>query len=180
MAFLTKRLAVSLFAVTTMFSCSPAIAGEPDTGETFEESVTCLADNMYWEARNQPFRGLLAVGQVTMNRVADPRYPNSVCEVVKQGPTSRWWLEKHNKVVPIRHKCQFSWYCDGKSDNIPRQDADLYSIISALAFKLVTWSFRDTTYGSTHYHADYVLPDWASSKIQTITVGNHIFYRWEK
>ena len=165
---------MGMFAAVVLYSCHPAHA------EAFEDSVECMAQNMYFEARNQPFKGMLAVGQVTMNRVADSRYPNTVCEVVKQGPTSRWWLEKHNKVVPLKHKCQFSWYCDGKSDKISSKDAKLYSIIRALAVKLVSWSWKDITYGSTHYHANYVLPEWASSKVQTITVGDHIFYRWEK
>ena len=50
-----------------------------------------------------------------------------------------------------------------------------------IAFKVYyansRWDFTD---GATHYHADYVKPAWASSKTKTITVGNHIFYRWEK
>ncbi len=148
--------------------------------ETFEESVECLAQNMYWEARNQPFQGLVAVGQVTMNRVEDRRYPSTICEVVKQAQISRWYKETKNMIVPLRNRCQFSWYCDGKSDRVPLQDRDLYVVISSLAFKIATNNFRDITYGATHYHADYVYPDWASSKTRTITVGNHIFYRWEK
>ena len=79
----------------------------------------CLADNMYFEARNQSWRGIVAVGMVTLNRVNDKRFPEILCEVVKQGPISKWWLEQKGKIVPIRHKCQFSWYCDGKSDKIP-------------------------------------------------------------
>lgn len=147
--------------------------------ETLEESIECLAKNMYFEARNQSLRGIIAVGQVTINRLSDIRFPNTICEVVKQGPTSRWWRSK-GKVVPLRHQCQFSWYCDGKSDNIPSQDKDLYSIILALAFKIATSDWKDITGGATHYHADYVYPEWASTKKQTIVVGNHIFYRWEK
>jgi hypothetical protein len=31
---------------------------------------------------------------------------------------------------------------------------------------------------ATHYHANYVVPYWASSLVKTVTVGAHIFYRW--
>ena len=26
-------------------------------------------------------------------------------------------------IIPIRHRCQFSWYCDGKSDDMRDEDA---------------------------------------------------------
>ena len=71
----------------------------------------CLAENIYFEARNQGFAGWVAVAQVTLNRVRDDRFPNTICEVVKQGLT-------YESGFPIRDKCQFSWYCDGKSDTI--------------------------------------------------------------
>jgi N-acetylmuramoyl-L-alanine amidase len=77
----------------------------------FAEALVCLALNVYHEARDQPFIGQVAVAQVVMNRVRDDRYPDNVCDVVKQGPTYAWKQD-----FPVRHRCQFSWYCDGKSD----------------------------------------------------------------
>ena len=44
-----------------------------------------------------------------------------------------------------------------------------------IAFKIVHGQFEDNTYGSTHYHADYVNPKWASEMTHTVTIGNHIF-----
>ena len=38
----------------------------------------------------------------------------------------------------------------------------------------------DITDGATHYHADYVFPEWRKSKTKTVEIGDHIFYRWEK
>ena len=73
----------------------------------------CLAKNIYFEAKNQPLMGQLAVAIVVMNRVADHRFPNTVCEVVQQGPTLAW-----TENFPVKNKCQFSWYCDGKKDVI--------------------------------------------------------------
>lgn len=146
--------------------------------------VRCIAKNMYWEARNQSLEGMIAVGYVTMNRVADQRFPNSACEVVHQAQHSKWWLETHGKWHPLKNRCQFSWYCDGKSDKIPPQDRDLYSQILGIAEKIYygydSFLVYDFTKGATHYHADYVYPDWAESKTQTVTIGKHIFYRWEK
>ena len=83
-------------------------------GVTHEE-VTCLAENMYYEARNQSFAGQLAVSNVVMNRVADDRYPDTICEVVKQGPVRPSW-KGTGEMIPVRNRCQFSWWCDGKSD----------------------------------------------------------------
>ena len=78
-------------------------------------SVKCLTDNMYHEARDQGTAGFLGVSSVVLNRVRDKRFPNTICEVVKQGPTRESW-KKNGKFLPIRNRCQFSWWCDGKSD----------------------------------------------------------------
>jgi spore germination cell wall hydrolase CwlJ-like protein len=138
----------------------------------------CLALNMYFEARNQNIAGLLAVTNVVYNRVKDKRYPNTVCEVVQQGPTRLSW--KNNGIVhPVKNKCQFSWYCDGKS-YIPT-DIKAYNSILLLANNITTKkvAYIDLTDGATHYHADYVLPSWASTKTKTVEINDHIFYRWE-
>ena len=144
-----------------------------------ENQITCLADNIYWEARNQPVKGMIAVGLVTENRVEDDRYPDTYCEVVEQGPVRESW--KQNGVYyPVKHRCQFSLYCDGKSDNIPPVDYEVYDVALAIAFKIYYGPyFDDFTHGATHYHADYVFPEWANSKTKTIKIANHIFYRWE-
>ena len=66
--------------------------------------LTCLAQNIYFESRDQPTVGQMAVASVVLNRVHDSRYPNTICGVVKQGPTYSW-----KKDFPVRHRCQFSW-----------------------------------------------------------------------
>jgi spore germination cell wall hydrolase CwlJ-like protein len=78
--------------------------------------VECLAKNMYYEARNQNLAGMLAVTNVVFNRVNDVRFPNSICKVVQQGPTAKS-IKEPDVEYPLRHKCQFSWYCDGKPDD---------------------------------------------------------------
>ena len=82
-----------------------------------EAIIMCLALNIYFEARNQPIEGQLAVAQVVINRVLDDRYPDHACDVITQGPTYP------DSNLPIRHKCQFSWYCDGRSDRPTDFDA---------------------------------------------------------
>ena len=72
------------------------------------ESIMCLAMAIYFEARREPMVGQVAVAQVVMHRVYDHRFPNKVCDVVKEGYYYSW-----NKNIPIRDKCQFSFWCDG-------------------------------------------------------------------
>ena len=142
------------------------------------EHIQCLAMNMYHEARDQGTAGRLAVSAVVLNRVNDDRFPDSVCEVVLQAQTRPSWRD--GTPIPIRNKCQFSWYCDGKSDEV--KDKKTYQKILDFA-RLIMHNdiqFVDITDGATHYHADYVKPDWAKTKTRTTEIGDHIFYRWEK
>ena len=139
-----------------------------------ETALMCLALNTYHEEKNQSMIGQVATAQVVMNRVADSRYPNTVCEVVKQGPKYK------GSDVPVRHKCQFSWFCDGKSDE-PKKDSKEWRM--AQEYARIVLSGRivlDVTEGATHYHADYVFPAWRKSKTKTVEIADHIFYRWEK
>ena len=143
-----------------------------------ETAFICLALNTYHEAKNQSLVGQIATAQVVMNRVADDRYPNTVCEVVKQGPHRPSW-ENPEKEYPIRHRCQFSWYCDGKSD-VPKNDKAWRKAQDVAFLVLYNKINLDVTEGATHYHATYVRPAWARTKTRTTRIEKHIFYRWEK
>ncbi len=138
----------------------------------FAEALVCLALNIYHEARDQPFVGQVAVAQVVMNRVRDDRYPDDVCDVVYQGPTYSWKPD-----FPVRHRCQFSWYCDGKSDNT--KDTEAWEIAMLIATGVYNGNLGDFVEGATHYHATYVLPEWAETKTKTVQIGDHVFYRWD-
>ena len=146
---------------------------------TPDRSAECLALNMYHEARGQGIAGELAVTAVVLNRVNDKRYPNTVCEVVEQGPTRASWQDPKIR-FPVKNRCQFSWFCDGKSDT-PR-NKKIYNRMYGLAAAILTndLPFIDITGGATHYHADYVSPAWAKTKTRTVEIQDHIFYRWEK
>ena len=143
-----------------------------------ETAFICLALNTYHEAKNQSMIGQIAVAEVVMNRVQDKRFPNSVCEVVKQGPTRPSW-EDPKKEYPIKHRCQFSWYCDGKSD-IPNNEKAWKKAQDYAYLVLYNRIAIDVTEGATHYHATYVKPSWARTKTRTTRIESHIFYRWEK
>tara|TARA_Y100001938_G_scaffold149595_1_gene236956 strand:- start:821 stop:1450 length:630 start_codon:yes stop_codon:yes gene_type:complete len=151
------------------------------------DEARCLAENIYHEARNQGTAGWLAVSAVTLNRVTDDRFPNSICGVVFQAETKESWRTKGKDVpdieriyYPVRHRCQFSWYCDGKPDDITH--ISIYMDIMQFTKILLTSRVMmfDITDGATFYHADYVTPSWAKSKIKTIEIGDHIFYRWKR
>jgi len=142
--------------------------------ETFysERDLECLALNSYYEARNQSLAGQIAVAQVVLNRVNSSKFPDTICEVIYQGPTYTNW--KGNE-MPVRNMCHFSWWCDGKSD-IPVDVRTYHKILDNLT-DLVYSDTIDITDGSTHYHADYVEPDWSSAFEVTVKIDDHIFYK---
>ena len=143
-----------------------------------ETAFICLALNTYHEAKNQSLVGQIATAQVVMNRVEDNRFPNTICEVVKEGPTRPSW-EDPNKEYPIKHRCQFSWYCDGKDDTPKNEKA--WKTAQDVAFLVLYDKIKfDVTEGATHYLATYVRPSWAKTKKRTTRIEKHIFYKWEK
>ena len=135
----------------------------------------CLQKNAYFEARNQSDAGMMAVTHVVLNRVKSDRYPNTVCEVVKQAKLSKWHLSQ-GREVPIRHKCQFSWFCDGLSDYPKEKAAWKHAQRVALeAYAIHNIGF-DITHGSLWYHAKNVDPHWADSFEFITQVDDHLFY----
>jgi len=159
-----------LFAVTA----AQAEAQELFTKEAHPEEY-CLALNIYHEARGSNFADQAAVADVVLNRVDDSRYPNSVCNVVYDGRHKPSW--KTGEPVPIRNQCQFSWYCDGKSDD--PKDTDAWRTAQQTAYMMMAYNdFRGITEGATHYHANYVTPSWARGFQLIGRIGDHIYYRW--
>jgi len=122
--------------------------------------IRCLAMNIYHEARGEPNMGKYAVAQVTINRVASPRYPNDVCRVVHQR---------------AKETAQFSWTLDDVTDIPKESQAWLDSIRVA---KEVYKQEKTAEIGDAlFYHADYVKPRWASKKVKVAKIGRHIFYK---
>lgn len=127
-----------------------------------QNELRCLALNVYFEARSEPESGQRAVAHVVLNRVAHPKYPDSVCKVVQQGGEQ------------VLHRCQFSWWCDGQSDRPVNQGAWIKSL--RIAWKVYFGVLEDTTGGALWYHATYVKPYWSDSLLKRDRIGQHIFY----
>jgi len=124
--------------------------------------LMCLAKAVYFEARGEPETGQLAVAQVVLNRVAHPFYPDTICGVVFQNEDRR-------------NKCQFSFACDGRSDQ-PRHQAAWAQAIQ-LAKKAMYGKRIEGVGEATHYHATYVSPGWVGDMVEQRRIGKHIFYR---
>ena len=127
------------------------------------QALNCLASAVYYEAGNQDENGERAVAQVVLNRVRHPAFPSSVCGVVYEGSTRATG-------------CQFTFTCDGSLARQP--DADGWRRAWKVASDALSGSVYAPVGWATHYHADYVLPTWASSMAKNAIVGAHLFYRW--
>ena len=127
-----------------------------------DKQMSCLAEALYFEARGEPIKGQLAVGEVILNRVEDTRYPSSICKVINQG-TGR------------RFACQFTYTCDGKLETVNERKP--YEMALKIAKILMTTHDRKLTRGSTHYHSNYVNPKWSKKFERVAKFGRHIFYR---
>ncbi|MHB9880497.1 cell wall hydrolase [Pacificimonas sp. ICDLI1SI03] len=122
-----------------------------------DEEMRCLASAVYNEARGEPLEGQLAVAQVVLNRVADPRWPSSICNVVFQ-------------------RSQFSFTFDGKPDYPARPNAN-WLRAEAVAVVAATDNWEDVTDEAVFFHATYVAPKWRRSFQKTADIGQHVFYR---
>lgn len=126
------------------------------------EQIRCLAQAIYYEGRGESLEGWRAIGHVVLNRVASPQYPKTICGVVFQG--------EHR-----RHRCQFSFACDGLADNPP--NTPIWRNARLVARDLVLSEPEDFTLKATHYHARDVEPYWAKEFELTMELGGHLFYR---
>jgi N-acetylmuramoyl-L-alanine amidase len=150
-------------ASTVVVQLSPAVrAVQAVLSSDDQQQVHCLAQNMYFEARNQGDEGMAAVTDVVFNRLRDPKFPASVCEIITQ---------PH----------QFSWVEDGR-DHEMRDDK---AAESAYRIALQAWKdqpmhykpkHEDFTGGATRYHAWYVSPKW-KNWVQSAHIGAHIFFK---
>ena len=126
-------------------------------------ALECLTSAIYYEAGQEPTDGQRAVAQVILNRVRHPAFPSSVCGVVYQGSTRQTG-------------CQFTFTCDGSMARAPMQAS--WDRARNVATAALAGSVYTNVGNATHYHADYVVPYWASSLAKTAVVGAHLFYRW--
>lgn len=123
----------------------------------------CLASGIYFEARGEAARGQAAVAQVILNRVRNPAYPGTICDVVYQNED---W----------RNRCQFSFACDNIKDRIRSEYH--WKMAREVAMAVTAGKIWLPEVGSsTHYHAVYVRPAWARTMKKVGRIGLHVFYR---
>jgi len=157
-----KELNQALPFVDSVYPAPPFVLNARSGAER-ERAVRCLTNAIYYEAALEPLDGQRAVAQVVLNRLRDPNFPKSVCEVVYQG-----W-ERFTG-------CQFSFTCDGALVQKPL--AFLWNQDRKVAEAALNGYVMAAVGTATHYHADYVTPDWAPSLVKINQIGRHIFYRW--
>lgn len=144
-------------------AAAPAFSGIARTATDAQRAAECLTAAIYYEARSEPIDGQRAVAQVVLNRVRDRAFPKSICGVVYQGSGRQTG-------------CQFSFTCDGSMLH-PREPA-AWARAAAVAQGALAGLVYAPVGAATFYHANYVLPWWASSLNRIGAVGSHIFYRW--
>lgn len=165
--FLAGIIVTSIFLMDPQHDFNSAEAELVPTiqyGSANVNDLEWLAKTIYFEARGESTANMTAVGLVIMNRMK--KDDRTVQQVVTQGKQDR-----SGKM--IRNKCQFSFYCDGKSDE--PKDAAAYERAKVVAQGILEGRTFDFTDGATHYHADYVKTNWGMSKVTKI--DRHIFYR---
>lgn len=151
-----------------------------DSTKIDPEQAYCLAENIYYEARNEDIRGQFAVASVTLNRTSDARFPSTICEVVKQTAISK---------ITKRVVCAFSWYCENdkkgkeipvnnKDGSINQHVVDQFQLASIIAFEAMSRNLDDNTEGATHFHNPHTShPAWRFELKRTERIGNHDFYK---
>lgn len=147
--------------------CSYTVYGDEDS------EIECLAKNIYFEARGENVTGQFAVAQVTLNRVESDKFPDSICGVVYQAKMRPSWKDP-TKIIPARYQCQFSWYCDGVSDEIT--DWPSYEKAMRVASISMYGRFEDVTNGALFYHRLDVDPHWNKNMVFKTKIGAHKFY----
>ena len=126
--------------------------------------LTCLARNIYHEARGEPTAGQHAVAEVTLNRVASRHFPGTVCDVV---------YEKRFDIIRKRLVGAFSWT---ELDSVSKPTGIAWQRAVRAAETVYDRQQDPTVQGALFYHADSIEPRWARTKIQVAKIGRHIFY----
>jgi spore germination cell wall hydrolase CwlJ-like protein len=167
LAFLAMLLLpIIVLGCIVYFAYSDQTTARIDAAQKRALDLRCLAENIYFEARGEPLRGQYAIAEVTMNRVASPNFPDTVCEVVHD---TRWDRFRRRLVA------HFSWTKFLVRSEQPTGPAWEKAMI-------VATNVYDNTYTpivptALYYHATNVHPYWADSKRPIATIGNHVFYR---
>ena len=138
-----------------------AQAVDPAGAEPLDDAITCLARTIYWEARGEAMVDMEAIANVVMNRLGHPGFPKTICLVVRQGRE--------------QGSCQFSWWCDGRSDQAKEDES--YATAKEIARKALNLQLMDRTGGALYFHQRTVTPGWAADYTKMVEIGEFLFYK---
>lgn len=138
-----------------------AQAVDPAGQAALDDSITCLARTVYWEAKGADAEDMAAVASVVLNRLVSEGFPDTICGLVKQGVESK--------------ACQFSWWCDGRPDQV--EEPQRYGIAKEIARKALNQQLKDSTGGALYFHDRNVRPDWAKAYRRTAQTRHFLFYK---
>ena len=124
----------------------------------------CLALNIYFEARGEPYIGKLAVAEVTTRRVYKEKWGKSYCEVIFSNKQFSWTNESLFKSYELNKK---AWT---EAQKVARMYYELYK----------NKENTNIVPGACFYHANYVKPYWSRKFTKIKRIDNHIFYKAEE
>jgi N-acetylmuramoyl-L-alanine amidase len=129
----------------------------PSRGETSLSAadLDLFARLVHSEAAGEPYLGQVAVAASVLNRVKDPRYPNTVRQVILQ---------------VVNGYYQYSPVLDGRI-NLPANETAYRAVRDAL-------NGSDPSLGATgFYNPSKTTNQWVRSQPVTTVIGNHVFFR---
>src|SRR5438034_1533734 len=153
-------LTIGLVVATLGFALQAVFAHQDD-----RRNLTCLARNVYFEARGEPAAGQYAVAEVTMNRKASRRFPRTVCAVVYQKNWDR---------ILGRHVGAFSWT---EFNELPAPSGEEWERARKVAGEVYYRRYTPVLEGALFFHATHITPGWAKEKKRVTRIGRHVFYR---
>lgn len=132
-----------------------------------EEDINCMAHGIYYEASNQGERGMEAVGFVIYNRSINPKYPNSICKVIKQ-----------TNVIHGKRFCQFSWYCKRGDKGLQyAPDTEAFRQSNHIARMILHKEIDNWMPRVVSFHRVGIRTNWNKHLSVFATIGQHVFYQ---
>jgi N-acetylmuramoyl-L-alanine amidase len=158
-------IAVGLIVYFAYSARSTIDGSRIDAAKEQAREIRCLAENIYFEARGETLQGQYAVAEVTMNRLASPYFPDTICDVVHD---TRWDTARGRMVA------HFSWTAFKLR---LESGSPAWKQAMDVATTVYHGYYEPVVPDALFYHATSVQPYWASSKKVVARIGNHIFYR---
>jgi spore germination cell wall hydrolase CwlJ-like protein len=125
--------------------------------DNMSDDMRCLAQAVYFESRGEPLDGQLAVARVVINRTESNQFPDNYCSVVTQ-------------------RAQFSFVRGGNIPN-PNTSSEAWQRAKAIARIAHQEMWDSEASDALYFHAHYVSPRWARTKVARARIDSHIFYR---